>query len=43
MAQGRFWNETMKMVSATVKEEQLFDLSPAIEANQALANSNPFG
>lgn len=43
MAQGRFWNETMKMVSGTVKEEQLFDLSPAIEANQALAKSNPFG
>jgi ABC-type nitrate/sulfonate/bicarbonate transport system substrate-binding protein len=43
MAQGKFWNETMKMVSGTVKEEQLFDLSPAIEANQTLAKNNPFG
>jgi len=43
MAQGKFWNENMKMVSGTVKEEQLFDLSPAVEANQALAKNNPFG
>ncbi len=43
MAQGKFWNESMKMVSSTVKEDQLFDLSPAIEANQALAKNNPFG
>ncbi len=43
MAQGRFWNESMKMVNATVKEDQLFDLSPAVEANKRLAQSNPFG
>ena len=43
MAQGKFWNESMKMVNATVKEDQLFDLSPAIEANKRLAQSNPFG
>ena len=43
MAQGKFWNENMKMVSGSVKEQQLFDLSPAVEANQALAKNNPFG
>ena len=29
MAQGKFWTETMKLVSGTVTEQQLFDLSPA--------------
>lgn len=43
MAQGRFWNDSMKMVKATVKEDQLFDLSPAVEATKRLAQSNPFG
>jgi NitT/TauT family transport system substrate-binding protein len=43
MAQGRFWNESMKMLGNVVKEEQIFDLSPAIEANKRLAQSNPFG
>jgi NitT/TauT family transport system substrate-binding protein len=43
MAQGRFWTESMKMVSAgTVTKERLFDLSPAVEANERLAKSNPF-
>jgi NitT/TauT family transport system substrate-binding protein len=42
MAQGKFWNESMKMVSANVSKEQLFDLSPAVEANQRLGKSNPF-
>ena len=33
----------MKMVSgASVTKEQLFDLSPAIEANERLAKNNPF-
>jgi len=43
MAQGKFWNESMKMVNATVKQEQLFDLSPTVEAAKRLAQSNPFG
>ncbi len=43
LAQGKFWTETMKMVSAgAVTKEQLFDLSPAVEANARLASSNPF-
>lgn len=43
MAQGKFWTETMKMVSGgSVTKEQLFDLSPAVEANSALAKQNPF-
>jgi NitT/TauT family transport system substrate-binding protein len=42
MAQGKFWTDTMKLVSASVTKEQLFDLSPAVEANAALAKSNPF-
>jgi len=43
MAQGKFWTDTMKMVSGgSVTKEQLFDLSPAIEANSALAKHNPF-
>ena len=43
MAQGKFWTDTMKLVSGSVTKEQLFDLSPAIEANAQLAKSNPFG
>lgn len=44
MAQGKFWTDTMKMVSGSaVTKEKLFDLSPAIEANERLAKSNPFG
>lgn len=43
LAQGKFWTDTMKMVSAgAVTKEQLFDLSPAIEATARLASSNPF-
>ena len=42
MAQGKFWTDTMKLVSGSVTKEQLFDLSPAVEANAALAKSNPF-
>jgi NitT/TauT family transport system substrate-binding protein len=43
MAQGKFWTDTMKMVSAgSVTKEQLFDLSPAVEASERLAKSNPF-
>ena len=42
MAQGKFWTDAMKLVSGTVTEQQLFDLSPAIEANEKLAKSNPF-
>lgn len=42
MAQGKFWTDTMKMVSGSVTKDQLFDLSPAIEANARLAKSNPF-
>jgi NitT/TauT family transport system substrate-binding protein len=43
MAQGKFWTDPMKLVSGSVTKEQLFDLSPAVEANAALAKSNPFG
>ncbi len=42
MAQGKFWTDTMKLVSGSVTKEQLFDLSPTVEANAALAKSNPF-
>ena len=42
MAQGKFWIDTMKLVSGSVTKEQLFDLSPAVDANAALAKSNPF-
>ena len=42
MAQGKFWTDVMKLVSGSVTEHQLFDLSPAIEANEKLAKSNPF-
>lgn len=42
MAQGKFWNDTMNMVKASVTKEQLFDLSPAVEANDRLSKSNPF-
>ena len=42
MAQGKFWTDTMKLVSGSVTEQQLFDLSPAVEANDRLAKSNPF-
>ncbi|RAI41421.1 ABC transporter substrate-binding protein [Rhodoplanes roseus] len=43
MAQGKFWTDPMKLVSGSVTKEQLFDLSPAVEANERLAKSNPFG
>ncbi|MDI1347313.1 MAG: ABC transporter substrate-binding protein [Pseudolabrys sp.] len=43
MAQGKFWTDTMKLVSGSVTKEQLFDLSPAVEANAQLTKSNPFG
>jgi hypothetical protein len=42
MAQGKFWTDTMKLVTGSVTKEQLFDLSPAIEANAQLAKANPF-
>lgn len=42
MAQGKFWNDSMKMVNAKVTKEQAFDLSPAVEANERLSKSNPF-
>lgn len=42
MAQGKFWTDAMKLVSGSVTEQQLFDLSPAVEANERLAKSNPF-
>jgi NitT/TauT family transport system substrate-binding protein len=43
IAQGKFWTDTMKMVSGgSVTEQQLFDLSTAIEANERLNKSNPF-
>ncbi len=43
MAQGKFWTDTMKLVTGSVTKEQLFDLSVAQEANARLAKSNPFG
>jgi NitT/TauT family transport system substrate-binding protein len=43
MRQGRFWTETMKLVSGSVTEQQLFDLSAATEANERLNKANPFG
>jgi hypothetical protein len=33
----------MKLVSASVTEQQLFDLSAANEANERLSKANPFG
>lgn len=39
--QGKFWNK-IKLVNATVTKEQLFDLSPATEADVRLSKSNPF-
>ena len=41
VAQGAFWNK-IKLVNATVTKEQLFDLSPAVEADARLSKSNPF-
>ena len=43
MAQGKFWVDTMKLVSGTVTEAQLFDLSAAKQANEQLNKANPFG
>jgi NitT/TauT family transport system substrate-binding protein len=43
MTQGKFWTETMRLVSGSVTKEQLFDLSAATEANARLARANPFG
>jgi len=43
MRQGRFWTETMKLVSGSVTEQQVFDLSAATEANERLNKANPFG
>jgi NitT/TauT family transport system substrate-binding protein len=42
MAQGKFWTDAMRLVSGSVTQQQLFDLSPAEEANERLAKSNPF-
>jgi len=43
LAQGKFWAETMKMISVKpATKEQLFNLSYAIEANDRLAKKNPF-
>jgi NitT/TauT family transport system substrate-binding protein len=42
MAQGKFWTDTMRLVSGSVTQQQLFDLSPAVEASERLAKSNPF-
>jgi len=43
MAQGKFWAETMKMISVKpATEEQLFDMSFAKEANNRLSQKNPF-
>jgi NitT/TauT family transport system substrate-binding protein len=39
--QGKFWNK-IKLVNAMVTKEQLFDLSPATEADARLSKSNPF-
>lgn len=41
LAQGKFWNQ-IKLVNATVTKEQLFDLSPAVEADARLSKNNPF-
>ncbi len=41
LGQGKFWNQ-IKLVSATVSQQQLFDLSPAKEADDRLSKSNPF-
>ena len=41
LAQGKFWNQ-IKLVNATVSQQQLFDLSPAKEADDRLSKSNPF-
>ena len=41
LAQGKFWNQ-IKLVNATVSQQQLFDLSPAQEADARLSKSNPF-
>ena len=41
LAQGKFWNQ-IKLVSATVSKDKLFDLSPAVEADARLSKSNPF-
>jgi NitT/TauT family transport system substrate-binding protein len=41
LAQGKFWNQ-IKLVNATVSQQQLFDLSPAREADDRLSKSNPF-
>jgi ABC-type nitrate/sulfonate/bicarbonate transport system substrate-binding protein len=42
LAQGKFWTETMKLVNASVTKDQLFDLSPAVEATARLKKANPF-
>jgi NitT/TauT family transport system substrate-binding protein len=43
MAQGKFWTDSMKLVSGSVTKEQLLDLSVAAEANERLNKANPFG
>jgi NitT/TauT family transport system substrate-binding protein len=43
LAQGKFWTETMKLVNASVTKDQLFELSPAVEATARLKKGNPFG
>jgi NitT/TauT family transport system substrate-binding protein len=41
-AQFKFLSETMRLVSGTVTNEMLFDLSPAKEAAARLKQANPF-
>ena len=43
MEQGKFWTDTLKIVTAKVSEDQLFDLTMAKEAAARLKSSNPFG
>ncbi|MCC6608303.1 MAG: ABC transporter substrate-binding protein [Burkholderiales bacterium] len=42
MAQGKFWTDTLKLVSGSVSEAQLLDLSVAREAAARLKTANPF-
>lgn len=43
MAQGTFWNDSMKLVNAAVDKDKLFDLSLATDATARLKKANPFG
>jgi NitT/TauT family transport system substrate-binding protein len=42
MAQHKFLTESMKLVSGSVSEEKMFDLTPAKEAAARLKTANPF-